>query len=655
MQCLAQGCSQPPRSSPIIGMAMRAAPVHMDARNSQLQRGPAHTVLGTVRSVVTYLNATRDAMQGRDPENFRTCIATQVAVLKNTIRHLNPDHADAANATNELRTSTCFNDADRNEVIDALNARMGQHTDIVTMRTARSTAATAQSCRFFFNYCTMVFWVRVMNLSVPFGDALDILVSMAIAIDLRNPKEGTIGVLLSTLFCARNQQYTVDAPFYYSQINILRGMFAAKRAALPPITYTIMQQYPEDPSQFIALYPHMYQGDDGGPVVPRVPVSNIQEHAFRMPTRNTHNSLIGTNFQSRVRRSGRSDCPTLALSTANGPALQDMMMRMMHACAQQSVSGNARIGGEADGNIRMLAPPQRAPTLPALGWDESQTSAGGYDAAAIALPPVAPAQLALAAGRASDASRGAPPPVHVGAETSPPPPPPHIPTHGAAAVEAAWTRAVHAAEAPAAAAGDVAAFDLAKATAAVDEMLARQRETVAKHRRLRCKTAVGQARVVAKAQNTDPRRLVADTTTGGGLATPPPKRARTSPTLTGMKDLPPPEYPGTDPHATIDYKGFSICNSISKHRWRVTTCCAPTYDKGFGYNTNPETVWEKVIGYCDSPTLPLVHWARLTDEHKAMFTVSPAGPPAPKVPSPAAIAPLGGHGKTRGKGKKRRK
>jgi len=122
-----------------------------------------------------------------------------------------------------------------------------------------------------------------------------------------------------------------------------------------------------------------------------------------------------------------------------------------------------------------------------------------------------------------------------------------------------------------------------------------------------------------------------------------------------MKDLPPPEYPGTDPHATIDYKGFSICNSISKHRWRVTTCCAPTYDKGFGYNTNPETVWEKVIGYCDSPTLPLVHWARLTDEHKAMFTVSPAGPPAPKVPSPAAIAPLGGHGKTRGKGKKRRK
>ena len=78
-----------------------------------------NTVLGAVRSVVTFLNATRDAMQARDPHHFRACITTQVGMLKNTIRRLNPDHADAANATIELRTSACFNDDERNELIDA--------------------------------------------------------------------------------------------------------------------------------------------------------------------------------------------------------------------------------------------------------------------------------------------------------------------------------------------------------------------------------------------------------------------------------------------------------------------------------------------------------------------------------------------------------
>ena len=247
MQRLAQGCPQPPRSSPTIGMAMS----HTGDMHGHHVPPSNNTVLGAVRSVVAFLNATRDAMQARDPHHFRACITTQVGMLKNTIRRLNPDHADAANATIELRTSACFNDDERNDLLDALNVRMSQLTDIVAVTNVRCRDAMGQTCLFFFNYCTAVFWARVMNLAVPLGDAIEAAACMAIAIDLRHPKESTIGIMLSTIFCARNEQFKVEPAFYYEQMGILRGVIAAKRAHLPPTTYAIMQKYPADPAHFV--------------------------------------------------------------------------------------------------------------------------------------------------------------------------------------------------------------------------------------------------------------------------------------------------------------------------------------------------------------------------------------------------------------------
>ena len=124
-----------------------------------------------------------------------------------------------------------------------------------------------------------------------------------------------------------------------------------------------------------------------------------------------------------------------------------------------------------------------------------------------------------------------------------------------------------------------------------------------------------------------------------------------------MKDLPPPEYPGTDPHTTIEYKGFSICNSPSKCKWRVYPLCRRVYDKGFVYTTDPEAVWANVIEYCGNPTIPQSHWDQLSPENQAKFAVASAERPAPTVPSPATIAHIVGLRKRakKGKGKTKRK
>ena len=156
--------------------------------------------------------------------------------------------------------------------------------------------------------------------------------------------------------------------------------------------------------------------------------------------------------------------------------------------------------------------------------------------------------------------------------------------------------------------------------------------------------------MVAKAQGRDPKDFVATIDADEGHSTPSPKRARSSPEHTGEKDHPPPPFPGTGKHATIEYKGFTICNSQSKNKWRVVPFCRRTYDKGFVYNTDPEAVWANVIEYCDNPTIPQTHWDKLSTTDQAKFRVASAERPAPP---PAAIASTVGHRTGGRKGTKR--
>ena len=164
------------------------------------------------------------------------------------------------------------------------------------------------------------------------------------------------------------------------------------------------------------------------------------------------------------------------------------------------------------------------------------------------------------------------------------------------------------------------------------------------NRRIRVKSAVGQARVVAKAQGRDPKDFVATIEVDEGLSTPSPKRARSSPEHTGEKDHPPPPFPGTGKHAAIVYKGFSICNSPSKCKWRVVPFCRRVYDKGFVYTTDPEAVWANVIEYCDNPTIPQTHWDELSTTDQEKFTVASAGRPAPP-PASTVGHRTGAHGR----------
>ena len=181
-------------------------------------------------------------------------------LLKQTISGLRPDHTDAAAAINEIRAATVFTDDERNSVIDAVAARMGQQTAIAAS-SERATSATGQTCKFFFNFCTAVFWGGVMNLLLSFSEGMELTVTMAFQIGLRHPREGTLAVLLSTLICARNEQHKHDAAFYYDKINAFRVLFIQRRARMPPPTHALLQRFPDTAERLVAACPNLYQND----------------------------------------------------------------------------------------------------------------------------------------------------------------------------------------------------------------------------------------------------------------------------------------------------------------------------------------------------------------------------------------------------------
>ena len=513
------------------------------------------------RTVINYLISTGDVYQDRPAADFRHIVAAQVIVLQQTISGVRPDHADATTAISEIRAATVFTDDERNSVIDAVAARMGQQTAIAAP-SERCTSAVGQTCKYFFNFCTAVFWGGVMNLLLSFSEGMELTVTMAFQIGLRHPREGTLAIMLSTLICARNEEHKHDAIFYYDKINYFRTLFIQRRARAPPPAHALLKYFPDTAQRLIAVCPNLYQ--DGAPAVAcRVSETTIIDHAHRNPTRSSHLSLRHTHFSQRSSRSrGDPNIPTLDMPNRgrSQPAMEDLS----HALRAFSafVQGNMRAGSDANagGGVRMLGQPQRASTLPALGYGvdsqnstgrdtdcESQPlSIGGIPALADGdgttprpQPSGAPHPLAIDAGRTSseDVSRRE---CGLALALADAPPPAHTAT-------AATLHAVHAA-APSAA----TAAALEEATAEVDDMIKRQQSVITK-RRLQGKQADRASTIVA----------------GDGPSTPLLKRARTSPAHTGEKDHPPPACPGTDPHKSIEYNGFSICNSKSKNKWRV--------------------------------------------------------------------------------------
>ena len=153
---------------------------------------PHQTANDIVQTIIKFLISSRDAMCDRDPGEYRNCAAQQAVTLQHTLRGLTPDHADAADAITTLRQSTVFSDTERRTLIDALTTRMGQLTTIEAGRTVRYTSALGQACPCFFNLCTSAFWLGVLDLSNSFKDALDLAVTQALQIELRNPREGTL-------------------------------------------------------------------------------------------------------------------------------------------------------------------------------------------------------------------------------------------------------------------------------------------------------------------------------------------------------------------------------------------------------------------------------------------------------------------------------
>ena len=207
---------------------------------------PSHqTVCDTVKTIIAFLVSSRDAMHDRHPSEYRNCAAQQVVMLQQTLRGVTPDHTDAANAIDTLRQSTVFTDMERHTLIDALTTRMGQLTSIEAGRTVRYTTALGQACPYFFNLCTAAFWAGVMDQTNTIMYAMELAVTMALEIDLRHPREATLGIMLSTIICARHEQHKYDAAWYYDKINALRVIVMQRRAAMPDCAVTLLTRYPD--------------------------------------------------------------------------------------------------------------------------------------------------------------------------------------------------------------------------------------------------------------------------------------------------------------------------------------------------------------------------------------------------------------------------
>ena len=273
------------------------------------------------RTVMNYLYSTREAYHQRPVTDFRDLVGAQVILLKRTIAGVMPDHADATIAINEIRAATIFTDDERNSVIDAIAARMGQHTAVAEVR---YTSAVGQTCKYFYNFCTAAFWEGVMNLLLTFSEGMELTVTMAFQIGLRHPREGTLAVLLSTLICARNEQHKHDAPFYYDKINAFRVLFIQRRARMPPPTHALLQRFPDTAERLVAACPNLYQND-----APPRPVQSVRDNDHRPRTSEPHSvqSLVAPPhaiFATFIALARRSECPYTRyaqqrqVSTCNG-------------------------------------------------------------------------------------------------------------------------------------------------------------------------------------------------------------------------------------------------------------------------------------------------------------------------------------------------
>ena len=94
-----------------------------------------------------------------------------------------------------------------------------------------------------------------------------------------------------------------------------------------------------------------------------------------------------------------------------------------------------------------------------------------------------------------------------------------------------------------------------------------------------------------------PAPVLAPESTAGG---------ETTTTIAGIPSIEcPPAMMATGKCESIIYKGCKIYSSVKMASWRVYPYRKlSVYDKRFRWSTDPKAQWEKVLRYCEKPTLP---------------------------------------------------
>ena len=494
-------------------------------------------------------------------------ILAQVDHLVACVPKMDVSLSDAIPVLEELRMPHCqLSASDVERVIKALNRKLSAG------QKQKGTKASRQTHAFFHNYLTRDDWEVLLRENAPVESRLQIIASRALSIGLFHPNELTYVGMLSIVAVAVRELWTHEV----AHVHLLSLKRELKKQRKIKILHegrgTLLPTFQEAVEEWMA---QMDVVGDYAPIECPVSQSLIFARQSNMAARKSHTNL----------RTGREQ-GQLASASPRQESLSDLIAQAAATAAALASSAQRALPSPvalplppthpADG------PPLPPPPMPPIASVavEPHTPQPKGESARTAMSPVDCPPLTL---DMSPCAISPPAQSHAGSRSS-------------------------------------GCNDLDKVLADFSTIIERRTAkrlaaptadpaTIAPKRRRRTRKTPASV-VVAAAPSTDLGRDVAavamPSTVDMAIVASPKATGEAAPhlALVPQVECRPPMMP-TEVAAPMTYRGCKIYSSVKRRAWRVYPFPVDSvYDKPFYWKAGAETQWQKLLSYCESPTLP---------------------------------------------------
>ena len=524
-------------------------------------------------------------------------VGGQVEHIVETVAAADLPLSEAVEVLEQVRMSTCpLSPADVNRVVKAVNKKLAAGPSGQRLSDKRQLHSS------FFNYMEKGDWLVLMDERAAVETRLEALVNRAMSIGLLYPSEPTVVGLLSVVAVAGKELWSHDVT--HMHLIALKQLFRSRRKAkiLHEGEGVVVKKFPLNASDWVAKQDCV---GDYTPIACPISISLIAQRQSTMAARKSHTTLKAKPSEAQV-----------GGSATERQTLADIVTQAAAAAAATVVQSPRHVG---DDHLRVASPmvgrqqiPPPTPLLDAalLGDDK----------------PPTPTTLAFSP-RGSVAS----PTRTLSLVTSDLPPSGSIADDGGSGSSHDIRGSMHCMEsksdvcvkggsrAPSSDAGGRApgSNDLDKVLADWDAIIAKR---TAKRKAGADEEELAPAPKRRKLKKTTDHAILPPTiasraaAAGVRVGEKAPDAACVGDALVGdasvasvdeasVGDRPP--MMATGAAAAIVYKGCKIYSSVKMKAWRVYPFPNETvYDKRFRWSCDPISQWEKVLKYCESPTLP---------------------------------------------------